>query len=136
MIKTLKKYDYLLPLIAMVLFFLAQREVLPTLIYTIFILLAGVYFFPLKDVILGDNFQLKEKNIDFLGLFANFILSVLLVISVLFLYLNDNDSIKMIIKILALINFGFLVYYYFKDKDNKRSIIHLYFVFFTAGILA
>ena len=134
MIKSLNKYDYLLPLIAMVLFFLTERDVLPTLIYTIFIVLMGVYFFPLKDVILGDNLQLKEKNIDFLGLFANFILSVLLVISVLFLYLNDNDSIKMIIKILALINFGFLVYYYFKDNDNKRSIIHLCFVFFTAGL--
>lgn len=136
MIKTLKKYDYLLPLIAAVLFFLTQRAILPTLIYTIFIVLAGVYFFPLKDVILGDNLKLKEKNIDFLGLFANFILSVLLVISVLFLYLNDNDSFKMIIKILALINFGFLVYFYFKDKDNKRSIIHFCFVFFTANLLA
>ncbi len=65
MIKTLKKYDYLLPLIAAVLFFLTPRDVLPTLIYTIFILLMGVYFFPLKDVILDDNFQLKEKNMIF-----------------------------------------------------------------------
>jgi len=63
--KALNKYDYLLPLSAMVLFFLTQRDVLPTLIYTIFILLMGVYFFPLKDVILGDNLQLKEKTLIF-----------------------------------------------------------------------
>jgi hypothetical protein len=96
----------------------------------------GVYFFPLRDLVLGSDLQRKENNIDFLRLFANFILSVLLLISVPLLYLNNNNSIKLIIKILALINFGFLVYYYFKDKDNKRSIIHLSFIFFTAGLLA
>ena len=121
--KTLNKYDYLLPLVAMVLLFLTQRDVFPTLIYTILILFMGIYFFPLRDLIFGDNLQKKEKNIDFLRLFANFVLSVLLLISVPLLYLNDNNSIHLIIKLLALINFGFLVYYYFKDKENKRSII-------------
>ena len=134
--KTLSKYDYLLPIIAMVLLFFTQRGVFPTVVYTILILFMGVYFFPLRDLILGNNLQQKEKNIDFLKLFANFILSVLLVISVPLLYLNDNNSIQLIIKLLALINFGFLVYYYFKDKDNTRSIIHLCFIFFTVGLLA
>ncbi len=134
--KTLNKYDYLLPLVAMVLLFLTQRDVFPTLIYTILILFMGIYLFPLRDLLFGDNLQKKEKNIDFLRLFANFVLSVLLLISIPLLYLNDNNSIQLIIKILALINFGFLVYYYFKDKDNKRSIIHLCFIFFTAGLLA
>ncbi len=115
MTEILKKYDHLLPLIAAVLFFLTQRDTFPVLVYTIFIVLIGVYFFSLKDVILGDNFQLKEKDVDFLGLFANFIISVLLVISVPFLYLNDNDSIKMIIKILALINFALLIYFNLKN---------------------
>jgi len=136
MMKTFRKYDYLLPIVAMILLFLTQRDVFSTLIYTILILFMGVYFFPLRDLVLGSDLQRKENNIDFLRLFANFILSVLLLISVPLLYLNNNNSIKLIIKILALINFGFLVYYYFKDKDNKRSIIHLSFIFFTAGLLA
>ncbi|MCD6544714.1 MAG: hypothetical protein J7K34_09420 [Flavobacteriaceae bacterium] len=131
MTKILKKYDYLLPLIAAVLFFLTQRDTFPTLVYTIFIVLMGVYFFPLKDIVLGNNLQLKEKNIDFLGLFANFILMALLAMSVYLLFFDSNESIQWLIRILFFINFSFLVYFYMKDDDTKRSIVHLCFIFFA-----
>ena len=95
----------------------------------------GLYFFPLKNLILEGNLQLKEKNIDFLGLFANFILATILASSVLFLYKNDIGSLDLSIKILVFINFAFLVYFYFKDDDNNRSLLHLCFTFFATALV-
>ena len=135
MMKVLIKYEYLLPLVVSVLLFLTLRDSFSSLLYTVIVAIAGVYFFPLRDFVLGDDLQWKEKNIDFIGLLASFFLSVILAISVPFLYLSENESIKLIIKILALINFAFLVYFYFKDQDNKRSILHFCFTFFTAVLM-
>ncbi len=135
MIKTLRKYDYLLPLLAFILFFLTQRNHFPFFLYAIMMVIMGLYFFPLKNLILEGNLQLKEKNIDFLGLFANFILATILASSVLFLYKNDIGSLDLSIKILVFINFAFLVYFYFKDDDNNRSLLHLCFTFFATALV-
>ena len=133
----LRKQDYILPLIASVLFFFTQRDYFPSFIYTLLIVIFGFYFFPVKNILLffDTDSQLKSRKIDFISLFANFVLSILLVISIPLLYLHENESINLIIKILSLINFSFLIYFYFKDHNNKRSIIHLCFVFFTAILI-
>ena len=135
MIKTLRKYDYLLPLLAYILFFITQRNHFPFFLYAIVMVIMGLYFFPLKDLVLEGNFQLKGKNIDFLGLFANFILAMLLAVSVIFLYKDNIGSMDFFVKILVFINFAFLVYFYFKDDNNNRSLVHLCFIFFSTALV-
>jgi hypothetical protein len=130
----LNKYNFLLPLISSILYGLALFNLFPNFLYSFVIIIFSLYFFPVKDLMNRDNINTKEMKIKVIPIFANFCLSVLLALSIPYLYLN-NLNLKQIISILGIINVILLMYFYVKDENNKRSLIHLCFIFFTSALL-
>jgi O-antigen/teichoic acid export membrane protein len=128
--KTAYKYEILIPIIAAGLFFFTRKVPLPNIYYSILILLAGVWYFPVrvfyKSVFKGENLNGKiAKTV------ASIILSAIMFLSVFLLFNPGHIFVKTTFQLLAIVNVFFLYYFHFKNKDAQLFFIHLAFMFFT-----
>jgi hypothetical protein len=131
----LYKHDYVIPIIASVLFFFTVKLQMPYYGYALIIVVFGLYFFPVKDIILFNESKSSKKKLVLFSLIANLVLSVILTISIPYLYLKDNSNLKLIITILGIINILFLVFFYLFDNTRSRIMVHIFFIFFTAALI-
>ncbi len=97
-------------LILSVVFFLSIKNVLPNFVSIILILLISFYFVPIKLIIYG-----KRGNY-LLGLISDIIVFMSLPLLIVFIYLKNTA----IIDIFTTINFLFLVFFVFKNKNTSQ----------------
>lgn len=129
------KYDFIIPIIASLLFFFTLKLELPYYIYSFVIVIFGMYFFPIKDILFFNEYKNSKRKIIFLSLLANLALSLILIMSIMYLYIIDGSSLKLLINILTIVNILFLIYFYLFDNTRNRIIIHFCFIFFTAALI-
>lgn len=114
--------DVLLLSILTVLCFLAFKDVITNIIYVLFAGLLALFFFPLK----------LYKNKEKLAIisFTYFLIIIGLSVPLLFI---ENSWVETTFKVLAMLNTGFIGYYFYKGNRNLL-IRHAVFLLFTPVI--
>jgi hypothetical protein len=106
----------------MVMYFLLLKNYFSSLIYIIAILLASVYFFPIKVIL---NWS-KEKSYLLIG--SSFLISVVLVFSYLSYVIEElSQSFKIILLFLSLANIFCL--YKLVQRNETEKFLHLILLF-------
>lgn len=127
------KYEALIPVIAAFLFFFTRKVPLPNIYYSILVLLAGVWYFPVrvfyKSVFKGENLKGKiAKTV------ASIILSALLFLSVFLLFNPDHVFLKTIFQLLGILNVFLIFYFHFTNREARLFFIHLGFLLLTSAV--
>lgn len=122
--KGLYKFEIFIPLVAVLLLFLAQRLQIEPLILLIPILIFSLYFFPGKFLFKEE----EDKNNRFWYLLSNYIFSVILANAAIMMFNSELDFLEFSLPILAGINIGLAIYYYFTYKSRSYMLLHLCFM--------
>ena len=131
---TLYKFEFMLPILASVLYFFVIKQVIPEIVFVIFASLIGVYFFPVKllfDKTLSDKL-LKNKLMELISIL---IFVLLAVFSIILLFEKANTTLKVSFEILSIFNVLFAIYYSVIDNRENTFVTHLGFIVFTAAIM-
>ncbi len=131
---TLYKFEFLLPVIVSILYFLQVKQVIPITLYVIFASLTGIYFFPVKllfDKTLSNN-HLKNKLLEIISIS---IFSIIIIFSIILLYEKANVSLKISFEILSIVNVLLAIYYSMIDNRGNTFVTHLGFIVLTSAIL-
>lgn len=127
------KYEIFIPIIAAVLFFFTRKIPLTGICYTIFALLAAIWYFPVQlffGRILKEEF-LKNKIVKII---ATIILALIMGISVILLYNADSFFFRTTFQVLSILNVFLLYYFHFANKEARLFFIHLAFMFLTGAV--
>ena len=122
----LKNYEFLLPVTATVLWFFAVKNVIPNIVFALYTILMGLYFFPLK-LFLSE--AIKKY------LFSFFLFSVLSGLAVAISVMHGNQNLILTFKIASIVNFMLLIYVYFKAYDKSVTATYIGFLFFTGAVI-
>ncbi|KAB1157329.1 hypothetical protein F7018_10390 [Tenacibaculum aiptasiae] len=124
------KIDYLIAIISCTLLFIVIKKLIPICLYGLFTLITAFYFFPMrllinqkKNFISGERFFLIASGVIF---------SSILVLSILYLYVNDNSFFRNAIIVFSFTNITLMMYFYL--KFNKLLLLNFIFTF-TSSIL-
>ncbi len=130
----LYKFEFLLPVLASVLYFFSVKQVIPKVLYVVFATATGIYFFPIKlffDKIFSGK-MLKDKLIELISIM---IFSLLAVFSFFLLLGKANATIKTSFEILSILNVLFVIYYSVFDYRKDAFIVHLGFTILTSAVM-
>ena len=119
---TLFKFEFLLPVLASVLYFFTVKQVTPKLLYIIFASITGVYFFPVK-LLFDKTFSGKQLKDKLAKLISILIFSLIMVFSMILLFYKANIILKGSFEILSILNVLFAIYYSVID-NRKKSFRH------------
>ena len=128
------RYEFLLPIIASIIYFFTVKHVIPRIPYVIFASLISIYFFPMKlffNKVLSDNL-LKNRLTELTSIL---IFSMIAAFSIVLLFEKANANLKILFEILSIINVLFVLYYSIIDNKRNTFITHLGFIVLTAAIL-
>ncbi|GEM_PF-6042075 len=107
--KKLNLFNESLILLLMVLvYFFTVKSVVPKYVTIFLFLVVSFYFFPFK---LLQNREANSKNV----IFSNLLISVTLIMGIIGFYYEQ----KFIFELFAFINFAFMIYYAFRNTENK-----------------
>jgi hypothetical protein len=105
---------------------------MPTIVYVLIAMVSGVYFFPGKlFVIRSSNYA--DKRV--LPVLSCVVLSTITVLSALLLFSSTSDLLT-VFKILALINFFLLSFFYMNGAKRSVVLTHIGFTVLTSVVLA
>ena len=131
---TLYKFEFLLPILASILYFFAVKQIIPKTLYVIFASITGVYFFPVK-LLFDKTFSGKQLENKLTELISILIFSLLMVFPIILLFDKANITLKISVDLLSIINVLFAIYYSVIDNRKKTFVTHLGFTVLTAAIL-
>ena len=132
---TVKKVDFLIPIVTILLLFFTVKEGVPIYVYLLIVAPVAFYYFPIKIFIfnkLNGNSSLKDKIIV-AG--SNFLFSMIYSFTVLHLYIENNEIVNAIIATLGGISFLGMIYYFLTEKKNNNAIVHLCYSILASSVL-
>lgn len=128
-----EKYEYILPIICSIIYFLAIKNIIPNLFYAVFAILVSLYFFPLKLILKNNSTEDYDKN-NLMRIISFIIISIISALSIIIL-INNNLDLRYIFKVLSIINVFLLIYFYIKKYNKSTLLTHFGFIIFTSAII-
>ncbi len=128
------KYEFLLPIIASIIYFFVVKQVIPKISYIVFASLISIYFFPMRFIfnkVLSEN-SLKNRLIELISIL---VFSIITVLSITLLFANTNSNLKILFEVFSIINVLFVLYYSIANNRKNTFITHLGFIVLTSAIL-
>ncbi|TXE07466.1 hypothetical protein ES711_11920 [Gelidibacter salicanalis] len=120
--KTFIKRDYVLVLLISVLYFLTVKNVVPVVAYLVIAVISSIYFFPVK-LFLGDAFDNTSKKKHILAALSYFVTSNIITLTASVFFQEESGFVHTTLGIYALINLGFLFYFYWTEKSRYNVIL-------------
>ncbi len=126
-----KKYFWILPLSLAILYFLAQKNAIPFIIYLALALPFATYMFPIKILIQKvELITTKQKVISIIGSFINMLVVVFTIMSLQYAGLASN------LKLIIVFQFALMLYQMVTSKNRADAINEASFLFLAAGMNA
>lgn len=122
--------DYIIVVTAIILFFIASKNVVPIYLYALFALIASFYFFPVKLIVNRNETSKYERTIL---LITGIVFSTVLTFSILNLYVPESSFFRYTVMALGFINFFVIVYHYL--KHNNLLVLNFIFSLLIASIV-
>jgi hypothetical protein len=128
----MKKYDFLIPPILALIYFLAVKDVLPMPVFITAASAAALYFLP------GKLLQLTSPHTGKLPteyILSNILFFLLIAGSVMLQWRNCYEALKLFYTVLAITNFISALWYSISKKPRHECLIHITFIIFSSGVV-
>ena len=121
--KVLKYYDFSLPVIISLAYFLASNGIIHPALYLIFAIPISIYYLIIKSVV---SILPKNPYLRVIEITGNLVIYLLITMSMVNLHFV-NSSVSNIAGVTGILNFCFMIYY-ITIENRKNSIIHALFL--------
>jgi len=129
----LEKYEYLLPIICSLVYFLTVKNIVSSLYYGLIAIVIALYFFPLKLILISKNRNNFGQN-KFVRIFSFLVISTIAILPMLIL-VNNNQELVRVFKVVSLINCYFLFHSYIKEYDRSTLFTHIGFTILSSAVI-
>lgn len=131
--KIIKKYyEYLLLAAVILIFFLYRREIINNDVYAILSGAIALYFVPIKLIKSVTNINTKQTGLQVV---SSIIIASFIGITLILVYDKHFYGLKYIVYGLAVINFVFMIYSFFKDLERRTFALHFIIAIFASIII-
>jgi hypothetical protein len=129
--RLLNKTDWIIPLIAYVIYFFTVKILIPSAVYIVVACLFSLYYFPFRFLTNRTEF----KNNCFFYILSCFICSAILVLSVLDVAVPITDFLRNTVGVIGILSVLSSFYALDKLKSERLFVVHQGITFLVSGVL-